>query len=47
MRTANLALDELDLERVGDRSDIWEKVVRRLRAGSHPRLEFPGRPRRG
>ena len=43
-RTAGLALDALDLERVGDHADTWEKVVRKLRTGSMPPV---GRPRPG
>ena len=45
MRTANLALDEFDLERVGDQPELWEKVVRRLRTGLHPPagIARPGR----
>ncbi len=31
-----LALDALDINRVGDHADSWERVVRRLHAGSMP-----------
>ncbi len=41
-RTGGLALDTLDLTRVGDRPDVWEQVVRKLRAGAMPPA---GRPR--
>ena len=42
LRTAGLALDNLDLDRVGDHADVWEKVVGKLRAGMMPPA---GRPR--
>ena len=42
IKTAGLALDALDLERVGDQADAWEKVVRKLRTGAMPPV---GRPR--
>ena len=44
VKTAGLALDALDLERVGDRAETWEKVVRKLRTGAMPPA---GRPRPG
>ena len=36
LRTADLALDTLDVERVGDAAATWEHVARRLRAGEMP-----------
>ena len=42
LRTAGLALDALDPERAGDRPDVWEKVVAKLRTGAMPPA---GRPR--
>ena len=36
MKTANLMLDTLDLARVGENAAVWEKVVRKLRAGMMP-----------
>ena len=42
LRTAGLALDELDATNVRADAEIWEKVVQKLRAGSMPP---PGRPR--
>ena len=36
LRTAGLALDEMDPARVGDHPDAWEKVVRKLRTGAMP-----------
>jgi hypothetical protein len=41
-KTAGLALDTLDIADVGDRAEVWEKVVRKLRAGLMPP---PGAPR--
>ena len=40
--TAGLALDDVDLTRVGDHAELWENVVRKLRAGLMPPA---GRPR--
>ena len=42
LQTANLALDAVDLERVGEHAEALEKVVRKLRAGQMPP---EGRPR--
>ena len=36
LRTAGLALDEMDPARVGDHPDAWEKVVLKLRTGAMP-----------
>ena len=36
LRTAGLALDTVDPERVGDNAEVWEKVVRKLRTGMMP-----------
>src|SRR6202790_5627759 len=36
LRTANLSLQKLDLATVGDHPEVWEKVVRKLRAGLMP-----------
>ena len=41
-RTANLSLQKLDMSTVGDHPEVWEKVVRKLRAGLMPP---PGMPR--
>ena len=35
-RTANLSLEKLDLATAGDHPELWEKVVRKLRAGVMP-----------
>ena len=42
LRTGGLALDALDVSRVGDASAIWEQVVLKLRGGMMPPA---GRPR--
>src|ERR1043166_9673682 len=41
-KTADLALDTLDVARAGEHPDVWEKVVRKLRGRMMPPL---GRPR--
>ena len=40
-KTAGLMLDTLDLAQVGDRTEIWEKVVRKLRTGAMPPAGMP------
>ena len=35
-RAANLSLEDLDLTEVGDHAELWERVVRKLRAGMMP-----------
>ena len=42
LRTAGLELDTADIADVGGSAEVWEKVVRKLRAGAMPP---PGRPR--
>ncbi len=42
LKTANLSLEKLDLTTVGDHPEVWEKVIRKLRAGMMPP---PGMPR--
>ena len=42
LRTAGLTLDTMDVGTVGARAEVWEKVVRKLRAGLMPPA---GRPR--
>ena len=42
LKTAGLELDTPDLARVGEHAAVWEKVVRKLRAGVMPPV---GRPR--
>src|SRR5580765_3734055 len=36
MRAGGLLLNQLDVARAGERPEIWEKVVRKLRAGMMP-----------
>ena len=36
LRTANLMLDTVDVEHPGERADVWEKVVQKLRSGAMP-----------
>src|SRR6267142_1278887 len=35
-KRANLTLEKLDLTTVGDKPEMWEKVIRKLRAGVMP-----------
>ena len=42
LRTGGLLLDQVDVEHVGEAAEVWERVVRKLRAGQMPP---PGRPR--
>ena len=42
VKTAGLALDVLDLTRMSEHAEAWEKVVRKLRTGAMPPV---GRPR--
>jgi hypothetical protein len=41
LKTANLSLQGLDLTKVADHADLWEKVVRKLRAGVMPPPDMP------
>jgi mono/diheme cytochrome c family protein len=40
-RTAGLVLDTLDLSKVPDDAEVWEKVARKLRAGAMPPVGAP------
>ena len=40
-KVAGLMLDGMDLENVGERAEIWEKVVHKLRAGAMPPAGSP------
>ncbi|HEY4361000.1 MAG TPA: DUF1592 domain-containing protein [Bryobacteraceae bacterium] len=42
LKTANFSLQSADVNRVGDHPEVWEKVIRKLRAGMMPP---PGVPR--
>jgi hypothetical protein len=41
LKTAGLMLDQADPSRPEDRAELWEKVVRKLRAGMMPPLGLP------
>jgi len=41
-KTAGLALDKMDINRLSDNSEMWEKIIRKLRGGMMPPT---GRPR--
>src|SRR5262245_38369109 len=36
LKRANLSLEKLDLTTAGDHAELWEKVIRKLRAGVMP-----------
>ncbi len=36
LKTGGLSLEAMDLAKIGDSPDVWEKVVRRLRTGAMP-----------
>jgi hypothetical protein len=44
VKTANLSLQGLDLSKVGDHAELWEKVIRKLRAGVMPPPDLPRPP---
>ena len=44
VKTANLSLQGLDLTRVADHAETWEKVIRKLRAGVMPPPDVPRPP---
>jgi mono/diheme cytochrome c family protein len=41
LKTANLSLQGLDLAKVSDQAELWEKVIRKLRAGVMPPPDLP------
>jgi hypothetical protein len=41
LKTANLSLQGLDLTKVADHAEVWEKVIRKLRAGVMPPPNIP------
>ena len=41
LRTGGLMLDRIDLTRVPDQAELWEKVVRKLHAGAMPPVGLP------
>ena len=44
LKTANLSLQGLDLTKVAEHAELWEKVVRKLRAGVMPPPDMPRPP---
>ena len=44
LKTANLSLQGLDLATVPDHAELWEKVIRKLRAGVMPPPDLPRPP---
>ena len=40
-KTGGLALDSMDLSNIADRAEVWEKVVRKVRAGLMPPAGMP------
>jgi cytochrome c5 len=43
LKTSNLSLEKLDLPTAGDHAELWEKVIRKLRAGVMPPPGVSGR----
>ncbi|HEY7336092.1 MAG TPA: DUF1592 domain-containing protein [Bryobacteraceae bacterium] len=41
LKTAGLALDKMDLARVAENADVWEKVIRKVRVGMMPPTDAP------
>ena len=41
LKTAGLLLDQADLGRAGEHAELWEKVIRKLRAGMMPPMGMP------
>ena len=41
LKTANLTLDKMDLDRIGDGAEVWEKVVRKIHGGTMPPAGMP------
>jgi hypothetical protein len=44
LKTANLSLQGLDLTKMSDHAELWEKVIRKLRAGVMPPPDVPRPP---
>src|SRR5688500_17257581 len=44
LKTQNLSLQGLDLANVADHAEVWEKVIRKLRAGVMPPPDMPRPP---
>jgi cytochrome c5 len=41
LKTANLALDKMDLDRIAEGADVWERVVRKIHGGTMPPVGMP------
>ena len=41
LKTAGLMLDKVDFDHIGDGAEVWEKVIRKLRAGDMPPAGLP------
>ena len=41
LRTAGLTLEKIDIEKVSEDAEVWEKVIRKLRAGQMPPAGLP------
>jgi cytochrome c5 len=41
LKTANLMLDKMDVERIADGAEVWEKVVRKIHGGTMPPVGMP------
>jgi hypothetical protein len=44
LKTANLSLQGLDLSKAAEQPEVWEKVIRKLRAGVMPPPDIPRPP---
>ena len=44
VKTANLSLQGLDLTKAAEQAEVWEKVIRKLRAGVMPPPDIPRPP---
>src|SRR6266849_2617160 len=41
LKTAGLTLDKMDVEKVPENAEVWEKVIRKLRTGAMPPAGLP------
>jgi len=41
LKTANLTLDKMDIDRIGEGAEVWEKVVRKIHGGTMPPAGMP------
>ena len=41
LKTADLLLDKMDVEKVPEGAPVWEKVIRKLRTGAMPPAGMP------